>query len=142
MIAVDVPRRENKHTQWRMQRATEHNVRLNCVMGTRSSWRPLLFHYNWYTRRNGSTLFTWSYWCNNALQLEMWKVCTCYVSQQHIEEHKKSVVQEDIRRAIFWNIEYVFILQNLKKKKTVFSEKTVKICFGGTFDHFWGKEGV
>ncbi len=45
-----------------------------------------------------------------------------------------------VRRAIFRNIEYVFILQN--KKKIVFSKKTVKICFGATFDHFVGQGGV
>ncbi len=27
-------------------------------------------------------------------------------------------------------------------KKAVFSKKTVKNCFGGTFDHFLGEEGV
>ncbi len=37
--------------------------------------------------------------------------------------------------------EYFFILQFFQKK-TVFSEKTVKNCFGSTFDYFLGKGGI
>ncbi len=44
-----------------------------------------------------------------------------------------------IRRAIFWNVEYFFILQYFQRK-AILSKKTVKNCFGGTFDHFLGKE--
>ncbi len=40
----------------------------------------------------------------------------------------------------------VFLIKKKKKtkkqKKTVFSEKSVKSCFGGLFDHFSGKDGI
>ncbi len=111
-------------------------------MGMRSSWRPLLSPYYWHARKNSSIHFTWSWQCNNALQLEMWKVCACYVSQQLTEKTSKNLWRTKcIRRDLFWYVEYFFILQNFKKR-TVFSEKTVKNCFGGTFDHFVGKGGV
>ncbi len=40
--------------------------------------------------------------------------------------------------------EYIFVRQFKKKnkKKTVFSERTMKNCFGGIFDDFTGKGGV
>ncbi len=34
------------------------------------------------------------------------------------------------------------LFNNFFKKKTAFSEKTTKNCFGGAFDNFLGKEGV
>ncbi len=40
-----------------------------------------------------------------------------------------------------FDAEYLFIRQFFRKK-AVFSEKTVKNCFGGAFDNFFGKEGV
>ncbi len=75
--------------------------------------------------------------------MQMWKVCTCYVSQQLTEEHQKisgtgSVAEE----LYFCNVEYFLIPQNLKEKKNVFSEKTSKNWFGGTFDHFLQKGGI
>ncbi len=93
-MAVDVLKRENKHTQQWARRVTEHDVKWNGAMRTCSCRRWSLSYNYWHETRDGSTLFIKSQQGNNSSCIttdKMWKVCMHWVPRQLMEEHRKKL---------------------------------------------------
>ncbi len=77
-MAVDVLKRE--HTQWHMQRVTEHGVLQNSVMRILSSPRWWSFHFYWNVTRDGKILFTQSWRGNSSSCMKtVWDVKILHV---------------------------------------------------------------
>ncbi len=90
-MAVDVPRRENKHVWQRVWRMTEHNVRQNCVMHKCSSQRQSSSHYYRHATKDGRMLFTQSRVGNNSLCITTALVCEKFVCDGFLNNSGKNI---------------------------------------------------